>query len=50
MKKNNNSVYLSTIKYNVIVSEIKNERSSGIKSNKAHPIYFVPRKDIELVN
>ncbi|CAI6370762.1 unnamed protein product [Macrosiphum euphorbiae] len=37
-EKNNNSVYLSAVKYNKIVSEIKNVRSSGIKSNKAHRI------------
>ncbi|XP_050524189.1 KRAB-A domain-containing protein 2-like [Daktulosphaira vitifoliae] len=37
-EKNNNSVYLSAVKYNEIVSEIKNVRSSGIKSNKAYRI------------
>ncbi|XP_026811263.1 KRAB-A domain-containing protein 2-like [Rhopalosiphum maidis] len=37
-EKNNNSVYLSAVKFNEIVSEIKNVRSSGIKSNKAYRI------------
>lgn len=37
-EKNNNSVYLSAVKYNEIVSEILNVRSSGIKSNKAYRI------------
>lgn len=37
-EKNNNSVYLTAVKYNEIVSEILNVRSSGIKINKAYRI------------